>query len=57
MPRYSKAPAGAKPRFPTLLTEGQLKDLKKLAADRNTDTAALVNQAVAEFLEREKSKK
>ena len=52
MARYSKAPAGARPRFPTLLTDDQLRDLKKLAADLNTDTSALVNQAVAEFLER-----
>lgn len=57
MARYSKAPAGARPRFATLLTDEQLRDLKKVAADMGTDTSALVNQAVAEFLERHRKDK
>ncbi len=56
MARHSKISGGATPRFPVLLTDEQLRDLKKLAADMNTDTAALVNRAVVEFIEREKRK-
>ena len=56
MPRYSSVP-GAKPRFQVLLTDEQLKDLKKLAADLEVDTSFLVNKAVVELIERDKKSK